>query len=124
MKGGFMNICEKLNFIKQANIIFNYELSSMRYSSNSWKTIIKSLTVEEIISDEFNEFLVDTINTEELKAVEIKIPSEDTDYEIKKAAIFNIFCLEYSYWMDGKLFNENEYYDGNFKALSQESTPI
>ena len=119
-----MNICEKINFIKQANNIFNYELSRMRYSSNSWKTIIKSLTVEEIVSDEFNDFLVDTINTEELKAVEIKIPSKDTDYEIKKAAIFNIFCLEYGYWMDGKRFNENEYYGGNFRALDQKSTPI
>ena len=124
MKGGFMNICEKINFIKQANNIFNYGLSRMRYSRYSWITIIHSLTVEEIVSDEFNDFLVATLNMEELKAVEIKIPNEDTDYEIKKAAIFNIFYLEYSYWMDGKRFNENEYYGGNFKALNQKNIPI
>ena len=58
MKGGNMNICEKIDFIKQANIVFNYELSRMRYSRDSWRTIIKSLTVEEIVSDEFNNYLL------------------------------------------------------------------
>ena len=60
-----MNICEKINFIKQANNIFNYELSRIRYSRYPWRIIIHSLTVEEIVSDEFNDFLVDTINMEE-----------------------------------------------------------
>ena len=71
MKGGNMNICEKINFIKQADIIFNYGLSRLRYSRDSWKTIIKSLTVEEIISDEFNDFLVDTVNMEEFDEEEM-----------------------------------------------------
>ena len=86
-----MNICEKINFIKQANIFFNYGLNSIY--SNSWKIVTCSLTAEDLASDEFNDFLLEMINMKEMSAIEVKIPSEDADDEIKKAVLFNYFCI-------------------------------
>ena len=106
-----MNICEKINLIKQSDALFNFNLCSM--CSGSWDIITRSLTVEEIISDEFNNFLLETA-VETLGNEEIDIPSEDADIEIKKAYIFNLFCRRQCSCMNGQRFKETEYYTGNF----------
>ena len=115
-----MNICEKINFIKQANIFFNYGLNSIY--SNSWKVVTCSLKAEDLASDEFNDFLLEMINMKEMSTIEVKIPSEDADDEIKKAVLFNYFCMLNSSYMSGNRFNEKEYYDGDFHTLFQERT--
>ena len=111
-----MNICEKINLIKQSDALFNFNLRSMH--SDSWGIITRSLTVEEIISDEFNNFLLETA-VETLGNEEIDIPSEDADIEIKKAYIFNLFCRRQCSCMNGQRFKETEYYTGDFHTLNQ-----
>ena len=61
-----MNICEKIDFIKQANTFFNFDLDKLY--STSWRTVASSLTADEIASDEFNEFLLDIVNLKSIKS--------------------------------------------------------
>ena len=111
-----MNICEKINLIKQSDSLFNFNLCSM--CSGSWDIITRSLTVEDIVSDEFNNYLLETV-VEDLKNEEFNNPSEDADIEIKKAYIFNLFCRRECTSMNGQRFKETEYYSGDFHTLNQ-----
>ena len=111
-----MNICEKINIIKQSDSLFNFKLYSIY--SGYWDLIAKSLTVEDIASDEFNNYLLETA-VEDLKNEEFNNPSEDADIEIKKAYIFNLFCRLQSTSMNGQRFKETEYYTGEFYTLNQ-----
>lgn len=114
-----MNICEKINFIKQANTFFNFELDKLY--STSWRTVASSLTADEIASDEFNEFLLDIVNLKSIAAREFKIPDDDADRELKKAIVFNYFCILHSTYFRGGCYNEDEYYSGEFHEIYNNS---